>query len=116
MNTACTALTVLAATSAVALSVNSAYACDPNIVQDDTAFPMRSQLRGQKGVVYMDVVVDEHGKAASVDVVDSSGYRLLDRAARRSVIANWQFDVSNCERKDLPITHRIAVEYRNEEY
>jgi len=116
MKTITITLSLLAATGAAALSANAAIACDPRLVQDDTTFPMRSQLRGQKGVVFMDVVVDESGRAASVDLVDSSGYRLLDRAARESVLQNWQFDVSTCERKDLPVTHRIAVEYRNDVY
>jgi hypothetical protein len=46
----------------------------------------------------------------------SSGFRLLDRAADKSVRDNWIFDISNCERKDLPVNHRIAVEYRNPEH
>ena len=63
----------------------------------------------------MDVVVGETGRAAAVEVVDSSGYRLLDRAARESALTQWEFDVSSCERKDLPVKHRIAVEYRNDQ-
>lgn len=90
--------------------------CSPRIVQDETTFPMRSQLRGQEGTVFMDVLIDEQGRAANVYLVDSSGYLLLDSAAKRSVLTYWQFDVSACERKDLPIRQRIAVEYRNDEY
>jgi TonB family protein len=90
--------------------------CSPRIVQDETTFPMRSQLRGQEGTVFMDVLIDEQGRPANVHLVESSGYLLLDSAAQRSVISHWQFDISACERKDLPIRRRIAVEYRNDEY
>ena len=92
--------------------------CDPRVVQSEsyTHFPIRSQLRGQKGTVFLSVSVDQNGRAAAAAVQRSSGHRLLDKAATRSVLENWQFDVSNCERKDLPIGHVVAVEYRNPVY
>ena len=95
---------------------SAAASCQPEVVQEDTSFPERAQLRGQKGIVLLDVLVDESGHAAHAEVVDSSGYRLLDRSAEQSVLRYWHFNVSRCERKDLPIKHRVAVEYRNEEY
>lgn len=117
MNTARVSLAALAALASTTLPpAASADGCEPTIVSGDTTFPMRSQLRGQEGVVFIDVTVDSHGRAAEVDLVTSSGYRLLDRAAEQSVLESWEFDVSACERKDLPIKHRIAVEYRNDEY
>lgn len=117
MNTALVSLATLATLAATTLPLAaSANACEPRIVAGDTTFPMRSQLRGQEGIVFIDVTVDSHGRAAEVDLIGSSGYRLLDRAAEQSVRDSWEFDVSACERKDLPIKHRIAVEYRNDEY
>jgi TonB family protein len=116
MNTALvTTLSLLAALATLPTNAR-ADACHPRIIQDDTTFPMRSELRGQKGTVFLEVQVDDQGRASSVNVVDSSGHRLLDRAAEQSALDRWQFDISGCERKDLPVTHRIAVEYRNEEY
>ncbi len=117
MNTALISLAALAALASNALPIAAAAeTCQPKVLTGDTSFPMRSQLRGQEGTVFMDVTVDAHGRAADVHLVDSSGYRLLDRAAERSVLDEWEFDVSACERKDLPIKRRIAVEYRNDEY
>lgn len=117
MNTVLISLTVLAASfSSLAPLAGAADSCEPKLVTGDTSFPMRSQLRGQQGTVFLDVTVDAHGRAADVTLVDSSGYRLLYQAAERSVLEGWEFDISACERKDLPITHRIAVEYRNDEY
>ena len=95
---------------------NAEAICKPHIVESQTKFPVRAQLRGQEGVVYINVRVDENGRAASTELHQSSGYRLLDRAAKQSVQENWVFDVSDCVRKDLPANHLVAVDYRNLEY
>jgi protein TonB len=90
--------------------------CLPELAQEDTSFPERAQLRGQRGTVLLDISVDANGRATEVEVINSSGYRLLDRSAEQSVLEHWHFDVSSCERKDLPIKRRVAVEYQNGEY
>ena len=110
-------LTVLAAVSALHAPVASADAtCKPQLLQKDTSFPLGAQLRGQEGTVYLNIIVDENGRAQRADLQRSSGYRKLDRAASRSAVDNWVFDVSACERKDLPVTHVVAVEYHNDSY
>lgn len=111
-------LTILAAATALlTTSVASADAsCKPRLIQKETSFPLTAQLRGQEGTVYMNIVIDENGRAQRADLQHSSGYRRLDRAAARSAVDNWVFDVSGCERKDLPVTHVIAVEYHNDSY
>jgi outer membrane biosynthesis protein TonB len=112
-------LSILAAsTSLLAAPVLAADegACAPRVVQSETKFPLVSQLRGQKGTVYINVRVDENGRAQSAEMTRSSGHRLLDRAATNSVIGDWVFDVSSCTRSDLPTNHLVAVEYRNDEY
>lgn len=111
-------LTILAATTALlTASVASADAsCKPRLIDKQTSFPLTAQLRGQEGTVYMNVVIDENGRAQRADLQRSSGYRKLDRAATRSAVDKWVFDVSACERKDLPVTHVVAVEYHNDSY
>jgi TonB family protein len=111
-------LTILAASISLHATTAAAAdgACAPHVVESQTAFPKRSQLRGQEGTVFIDVVVDQNGRAQRADLQRSSGYRLLDRAATQSVLDNWLFDISTCARKDLPIIHSIAVEYRNDLY
>jgi TonB family protein len=111
-------LTILAAATALlTTSVASAEAtCRPHLIEKQTSFPLGAQLRGQEGTVYMNVVIDESGRAQRADLHRSSGYRKLDRAATRSAVDNWVFDVSACERKDLPVTHVVAVEYHNNSY
>ena len=111
-------LTILAAATAfLAPAISSAAdACDPRVIQSETRFPISSQLRRQTGTVYLDVRIDENGRPQTVGIKESSGYRRLDRAAAQSVVGNWLFDVSSCERKDLPVNHLVAVEYRNDTY
>ena len=109
--------TLAAATALLAAPLASADdACKPRLIQKDTSFPLSSQLRGQEGIVYMNVTIDENGRARSADLNRSSGYRRLDRAATRSAVENWVFDISACERKDRPVTHVVAVEYHNDSY
>lgn len=109
----------LLAAASLALSTPafaSTSSCEPRAVQSSATFPMRSQLRGQEGIVYLNLKIDENGHVASTQIERSSGYRLLDHAAQDSAIKEWVFDVSDCERKDLPANRVIAIEYRNDEY
>ena len=109
--------TLAAATALLHAPLASAdTACKPHLVQKQTSFPLGSQIRGQEGTVYMNVTIDENGRAKSADLNRSSGYSKLDHAATRSAVENWVFDVSACERKDLPMTHVVAVEYHNDSY
>lgn len=116
MNNSAFAL-VCALSAAASLSYSSVAnaECHPEIIQPGAQFPIRAIDRGQQGTVLMDVVIEASGRAAAVELVDSSGYRLLDQAAKQTALTEWEFDVSNCERKDLPVKHRIAVEYRNDQ-
>jgi protein TonB len=104
-------LGVTSAPSALAADV-----CTPRVMQSPADFPSRAELRGQSGTVFLEVTVDENGHAMDARLHKSSGHRLLDRAAAASVRDSWIFDVSGCERKDLPANQVISVEYRNPEY
>lgn len=109
-----TGLAILAAS--VPLSTTSlAAACGMRVVQSETEFPMRSQLRGHQGTVLINVTLDASGRPTNTAVERSSGHRLLDLAATRSVLKKWQFDVSHCNHT-WPAVHQVAVEYRNDEY
>ena len=44
-------------------------------------YPFLSQRRGEKGTVVLMVTVSEKGKCIDIEIVSSSGYRRLDRAA-----------------------------------
>ena len=53
-------------------------------------YPSEAVLNGQHGTVVVVIHVSPAGTAAGVDVVSSSGYVLLDRAARDAV-TRWRF-------------------------
>jgi TonB family protein len=99
----------------LAILATIAAACGMRIVKSDTDFPERSQLRGHEGTVLISVTLGADGQPTSVEVERSSGHVALDLAATRSVLKKWQFDVSHCNHA-WPAVHRVAVEYRNEEY
>lgn len=88
--------------------------CDPRVASSPTHFPQQSQLRGQAGIVYLKVKVDESGRVSGTQLLRSSGFRLLDRAAAASVREGWVFDVSGCSSKDFPASDLITVEYRRD--
>jgi len=111
------ALLLLAITATAPFVAGSVQAaCEPTILQSPTKFPVQSQLRGQQGIVFVAVNVDESGRVTNTQLVSSSGYRRLDYAAAASIRDSWVFDVKSCERKDFPARDIVAVEYRNEEF
>lgn len=116
MNTlSSTGLALLAATAAIPATTANSADCGMRVIQSDTEFPIRSQLRGQKGTVLINVTLDANGRATGAEVDRSSGHLLLDLAATRSVRDKWQFDVSHCNHT-FPASHQVAVEFRNDEY
>ena len=54
------------------------------------AYPASSKRLGETGTVLLRVLVDERGRAESVDVATSSGFERLDRAAIDAV-RRWKF-------------------------
>ncbi|HEY8540480.1 MAG TPA: TonB family protein, partial [Steroidobacteraceae bacterium] len=67
-----------------------------------------------QGAVLLEVKVDESGRVSATQLLRSSGYERLDRMASVSARKRWVFDVTSCERKDLPATDVVAVEFRLE--
>lgn len=54
-------------------------------------YPRDSVRNGDEGLVMLQVLVDIDGRPLEVEIVDGSGHRELDQAARRHVLANWRF-------------------------
>jgi protein TonB len=53
-------------------------------------YPAEAALNGEQGTVVLMIHVSPEGSTAGVDVLRSSGYALLDRAARDAVL-RWRF-------------------------
>jgi protein TonB len=54
-------------------------------------YPLAARRLGQEGRVTLEVVVRPDGRAQSVRVKQSSGYRLLDESAVHTVKTKWRF-------------------------
>ncbi len=72
-------------------------------------YPRLARRRGMEGRVVLRVTVDPQGRAAAVVVVESSGYRLLDDAARQTVM-RWRFEPAR--RGGRPVTAEVRVPIR----
>lgn len=55
------------------------------------AYPIQALRAGVQGTVLLKVLVDASGKPVRVMIEHSSGWRLLDDAAREHVLAAWRF-------------------------
>ena len=53
-------------------------------------YPAAARRRGMQGVVLLSVEINREGYVNKVDVVKTSGFRVLDRSARNSV-QSWRF-------------------------
>ncbi|USE35805.1 energy transducer TonB [Endozoicomonas sp. SCSIO W0465] len=53
-------------------------------------YPKLAQRRNQQGVVMLDVIVDERGHPITIDILESSGFPVLDKAAIDAV-KRWSF-------------------------
>lgn len=53
-------------------------------------YPLLARKRGYQGTVLLNVLVSKDGKAASIRLARSSGYKILDRAAIKGV-RDWLF-------------------------
>ena len=53
-------------------------------------YPYLSRANGEEGKVILQVVVDKYGLASEITIVQSSGYRRLDKAATKAV-KKWKF-------------------------
>jgi len=69
-------------------------------------YPFLARRRSQQGTVMLQVVVSENGRVKRVTVYQSSGFVLLDNAARDTV-KNWQF-VPGTE-NGHPVTTKVFV-------
>ena len=64
---------------------------DPSILRSvEPRYPKLAQRRNQQGIVMLDVIVDERGSPMTINILESSGYPILDKAAIDAV-KRWSF-------------------------
>jgi len=83
---------------------------DPTAQNIPPRYPPEAVRRGQQGSVQLIVVVGTDGRALTVDVAVSSGYPLLDRAAREAV-AKWRFRPGSQDGLAMPATLPVTLQF-----
>lgn len=84
------ALTPAPAVEAAALSVTAPRFDAEYLHNPKPAYPVSSRRRGEEGRVVLRVHVSAEGRAAKVEVQDSSGHERLDESALAAV-SRWRF-------------------------
>lgn len=74
------------------------------------AYPPSAVRRGEQGTVLLEVAVTPDGTAGTVSVVTSSGYPILDHAARQAVAA-WRFIAARRAGVAVTSTMRLRVRF-----
>jgi protein TonB len=73
-------------------------------------YPLAAKRRGMQGSVLLEVTVSATGTAAQINIKVSSGFRLLDRAAREAVAA-WTFIPATKNGENIEATVEIPVRF-----
>jgi len=83
---------------------------DPSAPNLPPRYPAEAARRGQQGAVILFVTVAPNGTASAVQITQSSGYALLDRAAQQAV-ARWRFR-PELDRNGEPVPSRMPIRIR----
>jgi len=75
----------------------------------EAVYPLGARLRGEEGAVRMIVRIGEDGRVEVVEIGESSGFTILDRAAERAVRRTL---FAPATRNGLPITEEINITIR----
>lgn len=75
------------------------------------AYPRRAERLGLAGTVTLQVVVGIDGHPLEVNVVQSSGHRELDEAARAQVLERWSFRPATRNGVPIPAVGLVPVQF-----
>jgi len=84
---------------------------DPAYNNLPPTYPLEAARRGQHGTVVLRLFIAPDGNVMSAEVAESSGFPILDRAAREAV-AHWRFRPAKLEGHPIPgsILYRLTFE------
>ena len=80
-------------------------------VNPDPLYPILARKRGYQGTVILDVFIDKNGRVADIKVSSSSGYAILDKAARAAV-ANWLFEPGMKGEEKIEMWVKVPVRFQ----
>jgi protein TonB len=75
------------------------------------AYPALARKRGQAGTVILQVLVNEKGGVDDLEIENSSGFGLLDRAAV-SAVRKWNFEPGRRGDARIPMWVRVPVTFK----
>ncbi len=73
-------------------------------------YPQVARSRGWQGTVVFEVMVDIDGMVDRITLMESSGYRVLDRAARKSVY-RWRFIPAHVGGVAVPCKIQVPIDF-----
>lgn len=77
----------------------------------EPAYPATSRRLGEEGTVRLRVLVDESGRPSDVNVLNSSGFERLDRAAIDAV-KRWRFEPATDGRNAITAWTQVAITFK----
>jgi protein TonB len=84
---------------------------DPKVRNRDPIYPDEAARRGEQGLVILMIRVSPEGLVAGIDIALSSGFKLLDRAARDAV-ATWRFVPAVRNGQPVPSSMSLRVNFQ----
>ena len=74
-------------------------------------YPADAMRAGLSGTVELEILVGIDGRALDVRIVRSSGHRVLDQAARRTVLSKWTFVPAMRDGRAVEALGRVPVAF-----
>jgi protein TonB len=84
---------------------------DPKVRNREPEYPDEAVRRGEQGLVILLIRVSPQGLVAGVDIARSSGFSLLDRAARDAVVT-WRFVPAVRDGQPVPSSMPLRVNFQ----
>jgi len=81
-----------------------------NTIEDNKQYPHRARMRRQEGTVKISFAINAKGLAEQVELADSSGSRILDRATLE-LLSRLRFEAPPRELKTIPVSITVPVSY-----
>ncbi|UTA53756.1 energy transducer TonB [Lysobacter soli] len=75
-------------------------------------YPAEAMRAGLSGTVELEILVGIDGRALDVRIVRSSGHRVLDQAARRTVLSKWTFVPAMRDGRAVEALGRLPIEFK----
>ena len=83
---------------------------DTKVHNREPVYPAEAARRGEQGLVVLLIHVASDGTVAGVDIAQSSGYSLLDHAARDAV-TTWKFVPAVQNGQPIPSSIPLRIEF-----